>query len=42
MTGCLRVVTNQNLSEKWETRLTHHMRLDLGCEWIHLQGGLGE
>lgn len=42
MTGNLRVVTYQNLPEKWETRLAHQMRLDLGCEWTYLQGGLGE
>jgi hypothetical protein len=32
----------RNFSDKWETRLTHQMRLDLGCEVIHLQGGMGE
>ncbi len=42
MTGRLTPGLLRNLSEKWETRLTHQMPLGLGCEWIHLQGGLGE
>jgi hypothetical protein len=29
-------------SKKWETRFTHQVVFDLGCEGIHLQGGMEE